>query len=276
MKNNSLVKKEMSFSDFLTGANTKKVITNRIGENQYQQFVSSITSAVGLNPDLKECDYSSLLTAALQGQALKLNPSPQIGQFYMVPYRVDGKKTVQFQIGYKGYIQLAIRTNQYRKINVVEIKDGELISYDNINEELKANIIEDDDERAKAQTIGYYAMFELINGFRKSIYWSKKKMEKHANKYSQAFRAKRGKSFWEKDFDEMAKKTMIRQLISKWGVLSIEMETAIKSDMAEIQEDGEYNYIDNSADDLKEETIIVETVEVAPEDAEKIDLSELE
>lgn len=145
----------------------------------------------------------------------------------------------------KGYIQLAIRSGQYKKLNVLAIKEGELVRFDPLNEEIEVNLIEDEEARENAPTIGYYAMFEYVNGFRKAIYWSKKKMEAHALKFSAGYRAKKGFTFWEKDFDAMAYKTMLRQLISKWGIMSIEMASAIDADMAVINEDKTKTYVDN-------------------------------
>lgn len=146
----------------------------------------------------------------------------------------------------KGYIQLAIRSGQYKKLNVLAIKAGELKSWDPLNEEIEIELIQNEREREKAETIGYYAMFEYINGFRKALYWSRDKMEAHADRYSKAFslsayaKLKAGKvppqeewkysSFWYKDFDSMAIKTMLRQLISKWGIMSIEMQSAFLND----------------------------------------------
>lgn len=145
----------------------------------------------------------------------------------------------------KGYIQLAIRSGQYKKINVLAIKEGELDYFDPLNEDIKVSLMIDKwDEREAAPTIGYYAMFELTNGFRKAIYWSKAKMEAHALKYSKGYAAKKGYTFWEKDFDGMAYKTMLRQLISKWGIMSIEMQNAFDNDMAVINEDGTKDYVD--------------------------------
>lgn len=134
--------------------------------------------------------------------------------------------------GDKGYIQLALRSGQYKKLNVLSIKEGELLSWDPLNEEIEVKLIEDDTAREKAPTIGYYAMFEYTNGFRKCLYWSREKMEAHALRYSKGYAAKKGYTFWEKDFDSMAYKTMLRQLISKWGVMSIDMQRAIERDAA--------------------------------------------
>ena len=144
----------------------------------------------------------------------------------------------------KGYIQLAIRSGQYKKLNAMAIKEGELVKYDELNEEIEVNLIQDDVERDAAPTIGYYAMFEYLNGFRKAIYWSKAKMEAHANTYSQGYRARKGFTYWEKDFDSMAIKTMLRQLISKWGVMSIDFQKAYEADMGVLKDD-KIEYVDN-------------------------------
>lgn len=258
---NSLVKanQKQTFSAFLAQDAMKKKINEMVGGEKGQQFVTSIISAVSTNPQLAECDNASIVSAALLGQALNLSPSPQLGQFYLVPFNDNkrGCKVAQFQIGYKGYIQLAIRSGQYKKLNVLAIKEGELIKYDPLDEDIEVKLIENEEEREKAETIGYYAMFEYLNGFRKTIYWSKQRMEAHALKYSMGYRAKKGYTFWEKDFDGMAYKTMLRQLISKWGIMSIDltMQKALESDMAVINDNGSYDYIDN---EVETEVISVE------------------
>ena len=220
------------------------------------------------------------------GESLNLSPSPQLGQYYLVPFNkkvkgVDGDesyiKVAQFQLGYKGYIQLAIRSGQYKKLNVLAIKKGELIKYDPLNEEIEVNLMEDEEERENAETIGYYAMFEYTNGFRKSLYWSKSKMEKHALKYSKGYSAHKGYTFWEKDFDGMAYKTMLRQLISKWGIMSIDMQQAVEKDMTAINTDGTYEYVDNEEDTIIEQQESKdEVVEVQNETTEKeVSMNEL-
>lgn len=255
-----------AFSSFMTS----KAVQNRIGAmvagDGGPRFISSVVSAVSVNPALAECDYGTILSAALLGESLKLSPSPQLGQYYMVPFndKKRNAKVAQFQLGYKGYIQLAIRSGQYKKLNVLAIKKGELIRYDPLNEEIEVALIMDEEKREITETIGYYAMFELVNGYRKTMYWSREKMMAHADKYSMAFNASKyrdlldGKipqgdmwkysSFWYKDFDGMAYKTMLRQLISKWGVMSIDLQTALNQDMAVTYGDGSVEYVDNSAD----------------------------
>lgn len=263
--NNSLsaAPKKLGLTAYLNNDAIKDNINKVLGGKNAQRFITSIISAASVNPALAECDNGSIVSSALLGETLKLSPSPQLGHYYMVPFedKKKGCKVAQFQIGYKGYLQLAIRSGQYKKINVVSIKQGELIRFDPLNEEIEVNLIQDEEERENAETIGYYAMFEYTNGFRKAMYWSKAKMEAHALKYSKGYQAKKGYTFWEKDFDGMAYKTMLRQLISKWGIMSIDMQTAIDADMAVINEDGSRNYVD-----LPEDDIIAETITEAPAD----------
>lgn len=266
---NSLTTKangRLGMTAYLSQDAVKNQINNVIGGKNGQRFISAVVSAVNNNPALQECTNQSILSAALLGEALKLSPSPQLGQYYMVPFNDREKgKVAQFQLGYKGYIQLAIRSGQYKKLTVLAIKDGELIRFDPLNEEIEVKLIEDEEERENTATVGYYAMFEYTNGFRKAIYWSKNKMEAHAMKYSKGYQAKKGYTFWEKDFDGMAYKTMLRQLISKWGIMSIDMMTAMDSDMAVINEDGSKNYVETEEPVVIDEPIIHE---VQPEQTE--------
>lgn len=260
---NSLAKQKKSngLTAYLTQDAVKNQINSVIGGKNGDRFISSIVSAVNTNQELQSCTNQSILSAALLGNSLGLSPSPQLGQYYMVPFNDKTKgKVAQFQLGYKGYLQLAMRSGQYKKLNVLAIKEGELIRYDPLNEEIEVNLIEDDTVRENTETIGYYAMFEYTNGFKKTLYWSKKKMEEHALKYSQAYAADKRKgtawTFWAKDFDSMAYKTMLRQLISKWGIMSIDMMTAFDKDMAVINQDGSSYYVDNQEDDINEDTVI--------------------
>ena len=250
---NSLAKRQQKtgLTAYLTNDAVKNQINNVIGGKNGDRFISSIVSAVQTNSALQECTNPSISSAALLGESLKLSPSPQLGQYYMVPFNNNKKgfKEAQFQLGYKGYIQLAIRSGQYKKLNVLAIKEGELVRFDPLNEEIEVNLIEDEEAREEAPTVGYYAMFEYTNGFKKAMYWSKKKMEAHALKYSKGYKAKKGYTFWEKDFDAMAYKTMLRQLISKWGIMSIDMQSAMDADMAVIHEDGTKDYVDMENDE---------------------------
>ena len=260
---NSLTTKanqKMGMTAYLTQDAVKDQINKVLGGKNGTRFITSIVSAVNNNEQLQQCTNPSILSAALLGESLNLSPSPMLGYYYMVPFNDKNKgKVAQFQIGYKGLIQLAIRSGQYKKINVMSIKKGELEYFDPLNEEIKVKLMVDNwDARENAETIGYYAMFELVNGFKKAIYWSKDQMEAHALQYSQGYRAKKGYTFWEKDFDAMAHKTLLRQLLSKWGIMSTELQAAVEADEAVINEDGSKTYVET------EEVIDVQEPTPAP------------
>lgn len=290
--NNSLAtrgkaQQNLGITAYLTQDAIKNQINKVVGGKNGQRFISAIVSAYNTNPTLQECTNQSILSAALLGESLQLSPSPQLGHYYMVPFNNTkaGTKEAQFQMGYKGYIQLAIRSGQYKRLNVVAIKEGELEYFDPLNEDIKVNLMVDDwDKREDAETIGYYAMFELVNGFRKTMYWSKAQMLVHADKYAPSFYKDAGKvktkygekqrvsfadyeagnydprdswmysSFWYKNFDGMAYKTMLRQLISKWGVMSIELQKAFEGDMATLDAEGRPTYVENDNDEYVEAT----------------------
>ena len=136
-------------------------------------------------------------------------------------------------------------------------------------------LIEDEETRENAKTIGYYAMFEYINGFRKTMYWTKSKMEAHALKYSKGYAAKKGYTFWEKDFDGMAYKTMLRQLISKWGIMSIDMQEAYTKDMSVVKEDGTYDYVDTNDINLDSVADTIAVEEPNEQQPKKVNIDEL-
>lgn len=293
--NNSLQNQanKPKFSVVLQSNAIQNLINNTLGDHKKaQRFITAISSAVATNPALQECDSFSIINSALLGETLNLSPSPQLGQYYMVPYNDKKKgKVATFQLGYKGYIQLAIRSGQYRSINVINVKEGELLKYDRLSETVELSFIDDEDEREKLPTIGYCAMFELVNGFRKVIYWTHARMLNHADKYSQAFSkdAKGGRyprvsyddykagkvkesdlwqysSFWYKDFDGMAFKTMLRQLISKWGIMSIELQTAFENDMTfKESQDSAVSYVDEEETPNINTDIVVEEETSAPQ-----------
>lgn len=257
----------------------QKLVNDTLGDpERARRFVAAITSAVAVNPSLQSCDAGTVLSAALLGESLNLSPSPQLGQYYMVPYN-DKKRgpIAQFQLGYKGYIQLAERSGQYLDIDAFPVVEGEYRGRDRFTRRPMLEFLEDDSERENRPVVGYYAYFELNNGFRKVLYWSMDKMRSHADRYSQAFHlnavnaqdprysrvsyedflagsypkddAWKYSSFWYKDFDGMACKTMLRQLISKWGIMSIDLQKALASDEAAIGTDGTPDYLDTPKED---------------------------
>ena len=234
------------FSVMISTPGYQKMINNTLRDpKKAQRFVASITSAVATNPALQECDPATILSGALLGESLNLSPSPQLGQYYLVPFKNKAKydrqgnlikpetTDAQFVLGYKGYIQLALRSGYYKHLNVIAVKAGELVHFDPLTEEVEVNLNPDELARENSATVGYLAMFEYLNGFRKTIYWSREKMEAHALRYSKGYAAKKGYTFWEKDFDAMAFKTMLRQIISTWGIMSIELQTAFEADVAD-------------------------------------------
>lgn len=258
----------------------KKLINNTLGDpKRASKFITAISSAVATNASLQQCDAGSILSGALLGEALNLSPSPQLGQYYLVPF----KDKAQFQLGYKGYIQLAIRSGQYKDIDVIEVREGEYKGRDKITGKHQFEFIEDEVEREEKPIIGYMAYFEYLNGFYKNLYWSKEKMQKHALEYSQAYASDVKKntnySFWSKDFNGMAFKTMLRQLISKWGIMSIDMQEALTKDMSVVKEDGTYDYIDNQPivsvpTEEKINTEVAETTEKITE-VKQVNINEL-
>lgn len=241
MNNNQMQAQRPKFSAMISTPGYQKMINNTLQEpKRAQRFVAAITSAVATNPALQECDPPTILSGALLGESLGLSPSPQLGQYYLVPYWNKKKQCndAQFQLGYKGYVQLALRSGYYKHLNVIAVKAGELVRFDPLTEEVEINLNPDELARENSASIGYLATFEYLNGFRKTIYWSRDKMEAHALRYSKGYAAKKGYTFWEKDFDAMAFKTMLRQLISKWGIMSIDLQTAFEQDV--VQESEEY------------------------------------
>lgn len=275
--NNSLQTNRPKFSVAIQTPMYQKLVNDTLGDpERARRFVASISSAVAVNPALQACDAGSVLTAALLGESLNLSPSPQLGQYYLVPYNDKRRGPIaQFQLGYKGYIQLAERSGQYLDIDAFPVVEGEYRGRDRFTRRPTLEFLEDDEEREKRPVVGYYAYFELVNGFRKVLYWSREKMEAHADRYSQAFHLKavdnrdpkrsrvsyadflagnypqgdewKYSSFWYKDFDGMACKTMLRQLISKWGIMSIDLQRALASDDSAINGDLTPDYLDTHA-----------------------------
>lgn len=277
--NNSLMQKksEVGFTAYLTREAVKNQITKVVGGKNSTRFISNIISAVQINPQLQECTNNSILSAALQAESLKLPPSPQLGFVWMVPFnnKKKGVKEAQFIVSAKGYKQLAMRSGQYIDIDCIYIKEGEYKGRDKYTGKQKFEFIEDDDERESLPVIGYLAYLETKDGFKKQLYWSKSKMEKHADKYSQAFSLKAAKlleegkipqnelwkysSYWYTSFDEMAEKTMIKQLLSKWAMLTPDITDALESDNTTVSEDGNRNYIEMESPALNAEMPTVDT-----------------
>lgn len=234
----------------------KDGIKNRFNEmlgKKAAGFMSSIITVQNSNPQLKECEPMSIIGAAAVAATLDLPIDKNLGFAHIVPYG----KVAQFQMGYKGFIQLAMRTGQYQTINACPIYDGEFIS----ENRLTGEIVFDFNAKKSDTIIGFAAYFKMINGFEKTIYWTKEKITNHAKKYSKSFN--NSSSRWQQDFNVMALKTVIKSLISKWGILSIDMQTAIITDQAVLKstEIEDIEYIDGTTTDFEDvtETKAIET-----------------
>lgn len=252
-ENNKLI----SMSSYLTQDNTKQYLQKMLG-SRTNQFITTLATMVGSNPALNECNRASLMGSALKAASMNLPIDQNLGFAYVIPYKNKGVAQASFQIGYKGLIQLAQRSGQVISINAVEVKEGEFKGRDMLGEPVIEWLPEE--ERVDKKTIGYMAGLRLVNGFTKIIYWTIADIEKHANKYSQAYRyaKKTGQSdaIWIEGFDSMAKKTLLKALIGKYCPMTTEMQEAIKSDQAVIlanpdTEQETIIYADNVTDDIE-------------------------
>lgn len=237
---------------------TKKKFQEMLG-NKAVGFLTSLINTTNGNAQLQQADPNSILKAGAIAATLDLPIDPNLGFAYIVPYNNKGKNEAQFQMGYKGFVQLAIRTGQYKRINVTELYEGQFESYDPITDELKYNL----DNRLSDEITHYVAYFQTINGFEKYNVMSKEEIENHAKKFSKTYSYKG--SSWQTNFNTMAKKTVLKLLLSKFGILSIEMQTAQKADQAVIREfdnnNIEVEYVDNenNINDTIDEIVINES-----------------
>lgn len=265
---NNQVSTKKNITGYLNSSTISEYLNDVIGDKK-DKFITNLVSVTNQNKDLQKCNNATLMSGALAATTLNLNLNSAFGYAYLVPFknnklsREKGHDVyeAQFQIGYKGFIQLALRTGEYQKINAIPVYKSQFKSWNALTEEINLNALDDfsDDE-----VVGYVAYFKLTNGFEKTIYWSLSKMEKHADTYSKAFNLqiskniKDGKipqnemwkysSFWYKDFDGMALKTMLRQMLSKWGILSEELQRGLEEDQSVIKGDNK-TYIDNEDDE---------------------------
>lgn len=294
---NQMVQQKMPFSVAVNTPSMQKLIANALHDPaRCARFTASIVSAVSVNQALQNCDRNTVISGALLGESLNLSPSPQLGQYYLVPFnnKKKGIQDAQFVLGYKGYVQLALRSGQYKSINVEIVKQGEYKGRDPMTGDPRFQFLEDDDEWERLPVIGYMASFEYLNGFRKMLYWSKEKMMNHADRYSAAFSRKayenlmagnipqgdmwKYSSFWYKDFDSMAKKTMLRQLISKWGIMSVDMQVAYESDSRVIDETESGQLVpqvEEESPQQLEEPQAAAQIPTQPAEPKQIDLSSL-
>lgn len=232
-----------SIQRILTAANVRENFEKMLGKKA-QGFITSVLQIVNGNTDLQHCDPWTVYNAAATAATMDLPINNNLGFAYIVPY--SGK--AQFQMGYKGFTQLAYRTGQYERLNCLTVYENQFKTWDPFEEYLSLDMT----IPPEGKVHGYASGFKLINGFVKKDYWTIEKVIAHAKKYSKSFDSPKGR--WKLDFDSMAIKTPYKNMLSKWGVLSIEMQTALISDQAVIKnyETGDVEYIDNAEDTAEE------------------------
>ena len=246
---------------FLSMDNVKKRFSDVLGEKA-PQFMTSITNAIGNSNQLQKCDANSIMSSALVAATYDLPIDSNLGFAALVPYWDSKSKSykAQFQMMYKGFVQLAIRSGVYENMNVSEVYEDELISYNPITGELQ--FISDFSECTqrrdgkKDKVIGYYAWFRLLTGFKKELFMTTEECRNHATQYSASYKKDLEKNWtsskWSTDFEAMAKKTVLKLLLSRWGVLSVEMQRAIQDDQKVYDDGGNESYADNPAENKPE------------------------
>lgn len=214
-----------SVKQFVKMDSTKKRFEDVLGQRA-PQFLSSLVSIVNSNPKLKEANAATVVNSALIAATLDLPVNPSLGYMYIVPFNHQA----QPQIGYKGYIQLAQRSGQYKKITVAELYKDEFISWDPLAEELKYEAHREKDRSNNEKPVGYFGHFELLNGFQKTVYWTYQQIDNHRKKFSKSGGKEEPKGVWAKNYDAMALKTVIKDLLTKWGPMTVDMQTAYSAD----------------------------------------------
>ena len=234
MENQTPAKIENTIKTFFEKPAVKNRFAEMLGKRS-NQFISSVLQITANNSMLKNADPISVYNSALMAATLDLPINQNLGFAWIVPYG----KAAQFQLGVKGLVQLAQRSGQYLNINVIEVYENQFISFNTLTENLTANF----DLPGEGKIIGYAAYFKLINGFEKTCFWTTEKVIQHGKKYSKSF----NNGPWKNEFDAMAKKTVLKSTLSKWGILSIEMQTAVKIDQAVINDDqgNDVTYVDH-------------------------------
>ena len=253
-----------SIEDWMSSPNVRKKFEDVLDKNA-SAFMVSILSLVKNNSKLGEAAPETIMAAAMTAASLKLPINPSLGLAYIIPYKNYDPKTkksvseAQFQMGWKGFVQLAERSGQYRTINAAVVYEGQIKDIDFITGEIVRG------EKVSNTVIGYIAYMELINGFKKTLYMTADEMMAHARQYSKAYaydlRDSKKSSVWTTNFDAMALKTVLKLLISKYGVMSIEMnamQTAIEADQAVVAKGG-YKYVDNDGREYEVEPEPAET-----------------
>lgn len=233
------------FNRCITSSSVQDYLNQVLGAKK-ASFVNNMIALVVNDSKLQECKPMSLIYAGIKATALDLPLDQNLGLAYVIPYKCKTGTEAQFQLGYKGFIQLAIRSGQFRTINVTEVHDGELQSEDMITGEITFKRMQN---REDLPVVGYVAFFALTNGFNKMLYMTIAEMKKHALRYSQTYSSSKdwvkASSKWTTDFDAMAKKTVLKLLLNRYAPLSVEMRDAIKADQAALSDTDNVEYVDN-------------------------------
>lgn len=261
---NQQVQKPMTLANLLSGDKVKNRFNEILGAKA-PGFISSVLSVANNNTLLKKAKPQSVLNSAVIAATLDLPVNPSLGHSYIVPYGDEA----QYIIGWKGFVQLAMRSGQYLSIGAKKVYEGELEIQNSLLDQFKYG------KKKSDKVIGYFAYFKLLNGFEKCLFITKEEAEAHGKKYSQPY--KRGKGVWATDFDAMAKKTVLKMLISQWGPMSIDMQRAktfdqavVKGDITEVEniDEAEISYVDNESGKSKLQDLAMAN---AIQDAEIID-----
>lgn len=213
----------------LIGSPTVQEKFREVLREKSQGFTASVLSLVTNDSYLAQSEPMSILTAAMTAATLDLPLDKNLGYAYIVPfkdYKDGNKQKGQFILGYKGYIQLAQRSARYAALNVIDVYEGELKSWNRLTEEIEF----DPEGKTSDQVVGYVGYFKLLNGFEKTTYWTKQEVEIHRVRHNKTRNKTELSGVWKSDYDAMAKKTVLRNLLSKWGILSIEMQQATATD----------------------------------------------
>lgn len=228
----------------LLRTNTIKMRFESMLKDKAAGFISSLLSVQASNKGLQTCDPMSIVQSAAIAASLDLPINPNLGFAHIVPY----KDVAQFQMGWRGFVQLAMRSGQYETMNVAEVYEGDLKKHNRITGDMEFN-----DEQKSEKVVGYVSYFRLLNGFEKFLYMTEAQVISHGKRFSKSY--DNDKSMWKKDFPAMAKKTAIKMLLSKWGILSIEMQKALTFDQAAVKADETPDYVDRKDGVMDAETV---------------------
>lgn len=228
----------------------KKVLSDK-----KDAFVSNLVSLVANNAKLQECEPATLMYGAIRATASDLPLDPSFGCAYLIPYKNNklGITEAQFQIGYKAYVQLALRSGQFKCINCTDVREGELINRNRLTGQIDFKFEQDDKKRNELSIIGFVSYFQLLNGYESTLYMSVEELKAHGLRYSQTYKSQyanvRDSSKWVTDFYEMSRKTVIKLNLSRNAPLSVEMQKAIRDDQAVFRSEDTPDYVDNVGDE---------------------------